>query len=82
MGICAGTHTIHIWYVLQQKKWLDEGKHIFPISVNISRASLYYDDIVQRYQNILEDSGLKPEMVPLEITESAFFEDIGLFRYL
>lgn len=65
---------------LQQKKWLDEGKHIFPISVNISRASLYYDDIVQRYQNILEDSGLKPEMVPLEITESATVDNSQIKR--
>lgn len=65
---------------LQQKKWIDEGKHIFPISVNISRASLYYDDIVQRYQNILEDSGLKPEMVPLEITESATVDNSQIKR--
>lgn len=65
---------------LQQKKWIDEGKHIFPISVNISRGSLYYDDIVQRYQNILEDFGLKPEMVPLEITESATVDNSQIKR--
>ncbi len=65
---------------LQQKKWIDEGKHIFPVSVNISRASLYYDDIVQRYQNILEDAGLKPEMVPLEITESATVDNSQIKR--
>lgn len=65
---------------LQQKKWKDEGKHIFPVSVNISRASLYYDDIVQRYQKILEDCGLKPEMVPLEITESATVDNSQIKR--
>lgn len=56
---------------MQQKKWEKEEKHIFPISVNISRASLYYDDIIERYENILEECGIQPELVPLEITESA-----------
>lgn len=65
---------------LQQKKWLEDGKHIFPISVNISRASLYYDDIVQRYLAILEDAGLKPDMVPLEITESATVDNSQIKR--
>lgn len=65
---------------LQQKKWMEEGKHIFPISVNISRASLYYDDIVQRYQAILEEAGLKPQMVPLEITESATVDNSQIKR--
>lgn len=65
---------------LQQKKWMEEGKHSFPVSVNISRASLYYDDIVQRYQAILEEAGLNPEMVPLEITESATVDNSQIKR--
>ena len=65
---------------LQQKKWEKEGKHIFPVSVNISRASLYYDDIVQRYQGILGEAGLKPELVPLEITESATVDNSQIKR--
>lgn len=64
----------------QQKKWQEEGKHIFPVSVNISRASLYYDDIVQRYQVILSEVGIKPEMIPLEITESATVDNSQIKR--
>ncbi|MBE5867193.1 MAG: EAL domain-containing protein, partial [Lachnospiraceae bacterium] len=56
---------------MQQKKWEKEGKHSFPISVNISRASLYYDDIIDRYKNILRECDIEPGLVPLEITESA-----------
>lgn len=56
---------------MQQKKWESEGRKQFPISINISRASLYYDNIVKKYQEILEECGVKPELVPLEITESA-----------
>ena len=64
----------------QQKKWEEEGKHIFPISVNISRASLYYDDIVERYQNILKESEIRPGLVPLEITESATVDNSQIRR--
>lgn len=56
---------------MQQKKWEKEGQKLFPISINISRASLYYDNIVQKYKEILEECDVKPELVPLEITESA-----------
>lgn len=65
---------------IQQKKWEGEGKRMFPISVNISRASLYYDDIVQRYQGILDEIGVKPELVPLEITESATVDNSQIKR--
>lgn len=64
----------------QQKKWEKEGKHVFPISVNISRASLYYDDIVDRYQNILKECDIRPELVPLEITESATVDNSQIRR--
>ncbi len=64
----------------QQKKWEEEGKQIFPISVNISRASLYYDDIVERYQNILKECDIRPELVPLEITESATVDNSQIRR--
>lgn len=55
----------------QQKKWEQEGRKLFPISINISRASLYYDNIVQKYKEILDECNVNPELVPLEITESA-----------
>ena len=64
----------------QQKKWDAEGKHVFPVSVNISRASLYYDDIVERYQNILKECDIRPELVPLEITESATVDNSQIRR--
>ena len=55
----------------QQKKWEEEGYRIFPISVNISRASLYFGNIVKRYTDIVNECKITPAMVPLEITESA-----------
>jgi len=55
----------------QIKNWELEGKPLFPISINVSRASLYFDHIVERYVKILQKYHIKTDYVPLEITESA-----------
>lgn len=55
----------------QQARWLTEGRQIYPVSINLSRASLYYMDIVERYQAILEESHLDARYIQLEVTESA-----------
>ena len=47
------------------------GKELIPISVNISRVSMHHADVVTRYKNIIEENGISPEDVPIEITESA-----------
>lgn len=56
---------------IQQAKWKDEGRKIYPVSINLSRASLYYADVFERYQSILKESGIEPEYIQLEVTESA-----------
>lgn len=55
----------------QQRAWLDAGLEVVPVSVNISRASLYYSDIVGRYIVIANRYGLSTDYIELEITESA-----------
>ena len=55
----------------QQQKWLQSGATLYPISVNISRVSLYYSNVVDKYKEILDSFRLDPKYVPLEITESA-----------
>lgn len=60
---------------LQLKKWEQEGRKLFPISVNISRVSLYFDNIVERYKEILDECGADAKLVPLEITESATIDN-------
>lgn len=55
----------------QQKEWLNAGYAVVPVSVNISRVSLYFDNIVERYEEILHSGRLDAEYVQLEITESA-----------
>ena len=55
----------------QQQRWLQAGAKLYPISVNISRVSLYYNNVVDKYREILNSFQLDPKYVPLEITESA-----------
>lgn len=55
----------------QQKKWLEEGRKVVPVSVNISRFSLYFNNIVKKYADILKTLELDPKYVQLEIIESA-----------
>ena len=59
----------------QQKAWVVLGLKPVPVSVNISRASLYFDDIAERYEGIVKYYQLNPELIQLEITESALMEN-------
>lgn len=55
----------------QQTQWLAQGQKIYPVSINLSRASLYYSDIVERYRAILQEYEMNPDFIQHEITESA-----------
>lgn len=60
---------------MQLKQWEKEGRKLFPISVNISRVSLYFDNIVEKYKEILDACEVDAKLVPLEITESATIDN-------
>lgn len=67
----------------QVRKWESEGQRMLPVSVNISRVSLYYSGIVEQYCQVMESFGLKPDYIQLEITESAVVDNLeiaGLIR--
>ena len=59
----------------QQKQWEKEGKKILPVSVNISRVSLYYSNIVEKYKSIADGNEVSTENLQLEITESATIDN-------
>jgi len=56
-------------------KWKSEDRVMLPVSINISRASLYYPNIAERYRDIVEVYNIDPKYVQLEITESAAVEN-------
>lgn len=54
----------------QQRQWLDEGRTVYPVSVNISRASLYRRNVEKHYCDILEEYNVPPHYIQIEVTES------------
>lgn len=53
-------------------KWLKEGKKPEPVSVNISRVSLYNPRLVEIICGLVEKYEVPPHLLQLELTESAY----------
>lgn len=58
----------------QMKLWLDEGLALDTIAVNLSPLQFRQPDIAQAIRLILEETGLAPQHLELEITEGALME--------
>ena len=56
------------------RKWLDEGREVHPISVNVSRIDLYDPKLVKHLVDLREKYQLPSQYLELEITESAYTE--------
>ena len=63
-----------------QKQRKDAGLPVLPISVNLSRASLFEEDLAQKYMDIAGEYGVNPASVPIEITESAAIRSESIQR--
>jgi diguanylate cyclase (GGDEF)-like protein len=57
-------------------EWHTQG-HDIRIAVNVSGAQFHQSDIVNFTRNILEETGIAPHLVELEVTESVFMDDIN-----
>ena len=55
----------------KQKEWETLGMGPVPISVNLSRISVCQNGIAERYRQIVNAAGISPDIVPIEITETA-----------
>jgi len=53
-----------------QKRKMEEGRQLLPISVNLSRSSVLHQDVAERYIQIAERNGIPYACVPIELTES------------
>jgi len=58
-----------------QKKWLDEGKKVVPISVNVSRAHFAMPDLAEHICKLVDKYETPHHLIEIELTESAFFDD-------
>ena len=64
-----------------QKKWLDEGRKCVPVSVNVSRAHFAEINLADQIRSIVDEAGAPHELIEIELTESAFFDDKKLMLY-
>jgi EAL domain-containing protein (putative c-di-GMP-specific phosphodiesterase class I) len=55
----------------QAKSWHDAGFRHLTLAVNLSMTQLQQVDLVERIKEVLDETGLRPELLELEITESS-----------
>jgi diguanylate cyclase (GGDEF)-like protein len=62
---------------LQAKAWLDAGEAPREIAVNVSAAQIWHTDFVHDVAEVLEETGLPPHLLCLELTESLLADHAG-----
>ncbi|EKQ57174.1 MULTISPECIES: EAL domain-containing protein [unclassified Clostridium] len=60
----------------QSVKWLNEGYRFKSISINISSVDLQQPDFLDNVKEILNDTGIDPSIVELEITETVLMQSL------
>jgi len=60
----------------QLRRWLDEGLAVVPVAINLSAKELGQSDIVQHIRLNLQEAGLPPTYLEIEITESAAMSEV------
>ncbi|MEO8074912.1 MAG: EAL domain-containing protein [Acidobacteriota bacterium] len=60
----------------QAQAWQDAGLRSVPISVNVSALEFKCESFVPQIVGILQDTGLDPQLLEIELTESVLMADI------
>lgn len=68
----------YIWELACQKlrEWTDEGREDMYLSVNISPKDFYFIDIYETFTSLVEQYGINPGRLHLEITETSVMTDV------
>jgi len=72
-------------YVLLQalracKQWADSGRPEYKVHVNLSVSQLIESDILDQIEKALKETGLEPEKLVIEVTESLAINDIDRMK--
>lgn len=67
----------HMWksVCIAIRKWIDEGRTVLPISINISRIDLYNPLLVESICKLVEKYEIPSYLLNLEITESSYMDN-------
>jgi len=60
---------------IQAKAWQDKGLPLFNMAVNLSAVQLAQEDLAAMIKQVLQETGLNPHFLELEITESTMMHD-------
>lgn len=71
-------------YVLKEacarcKKWNDAG-YAYKVNVNLSVVQLLQADVVEVVEKVIEETGIEPRYLTLEVTESLAINDMGRMK--
>ncbi|MDC7243070.1 MAG: EAL domain-containing protein [Sphaerochaetaceae bacterium] len=68
---------MYVWEEVcrQMREWIDNGKKIVPISVNVSRNDIFNSDLVANLKALIEKYNLSSDLLHLEITETLYAKD-------
>lgn len=61
------------------RRWIDEGLPTVPISWNLSRVDFSHPALVETIEQIVDKYSLPHDLIHLEVTESAYTDNIKLF---
>ena len=56
-------------------RWKEEGRALYPVSVNLSRKRLYDHNLISHLVEIVDGYGVSHELIDFELTESATYDD-------
>nr|MDJ0728582.1 EAL domain-containing protein [Crocosphaera sp.] len=62
----------------QNKAWQEQGLPPIPIAVNLSAKQFQQPNLVEIVAQVLEETGLEPHLLDLEITETSMMKNIDL----
>lgn len=77
-GLIIPLGELVMWKACKQSKmWQDSGFPPLRIGVNFSARQFQQKNMIEMFTKILTNTGLKPDRLELEITESTIMRDIG-----
>ena len=56
-------------------KWKEEGRALYPVSVNLSRRQLFEANLTDRLEKVVDSYGVDHALIDFELTESATYDD-------
>lgn len=59
----------------QNKIWIDKGLNPVPMAINVSRLQFKQRDFVNTIRRIIDEAGLDPKLMEIEITESVIMDN-------